>query len=44
MEKQLPKSVVIPLGVCFVVAGAALIFWGIPMAIGKGSISFPTKG
>lgn len=43
MEKKLPQYAVIPLGIAFVVAGAALLFCGLPMSIGKGSITFPTK-
>lgn len=44
MEKSLPQYVVIPMGIAFVVAGSMLLFWGLPMVIGKGSISFAKKG
>ncbi len=43
MKTELPQYLVIPLGVAFVVAGAALLIFGAPMVIGKGNISFPKR-
>ncbi len=44
MEKKLPQYLVIPIGVAFIIAGSALLFFGLPMIIGKGNIAFPNKG
>jgi hypothetical protein len=41
--KELPQYVMIPLGIAFVVTALALFTWGIPMAIGKGSMGFSKK-
>ena len=44
MEKKLPQYIGIPIGIAFVVTSLLLLLWGVPMAMGKGNITYFKKG